>query len=448
MTQISNRFIRINPRYPCHLRSKLSNKMPKILRILNRFNLGGPMHNAAYLSKYLPEEYTTILVGGEKDESESDSEFLLQQMNIPYTLLPSMKRSIGIFGDIAAWRAIVKIIRQEKPDIVHTHAAKAGALGRLAAWYCGVPIIVHTFHGHVFHSYFGKTKTKIFILIERFLARLSTAIVAISETQKHDLGTVYKICKPEKIHVIPLGFDLRKFTENQDEKRANFRQQYQLSASFLRRQERQSPRRSQSPDKQKCFSEEIPAFAGMTGFLEDIIAIGIIGRLAPIKNHKLFIDAIHNCAQKTSQPIRAFIIGDGEERQNLENHCKSLGISEQLITFTSWIHDIDRAVSGLDIICLTSFNEGTPVSLIEAQAAGKPIVSTNVGGIQDIVVENKTALLSSLDTEEFSEKLLSLINNENLRKTMAQESQNHSIQQFSYQRLCNDMDRLYKKLTS
>ena len=383
--------------------------MPKILRILNRFNLGGPTHNAAYLSKYLPEEYSTILVGGEKDESESDSEFLLQQMNVPYTLLPSMKRSIGIFGDIAAWRSIVKIIRREKPGIVHTHAAKAGALGRLAAWYCGVPIIVHTFHGHVFHSYFGKAKTSIFILIERFLARLSTAIVAISETQKHDLGTVYRICKPEKIHVVPLGFDLHKFTENQDEKRANFRTLYQLN--------------------------------------DNEIAIGIIGRLAPVKNHKLFIDAIHACAQKTTHPIRAFIIGDGEERNSLENYCKTLNIPGQLITFTSWIHDIDRAVAGLDIICLTSFNEGTPVSLIEAQAAGKPIVSTNVGGIRDIVVENKTAFLSLLDTEEFSEKLLLLINNENLRKTMAQESHNYSVQQFSYQRLCNDMDELYKKLT-
>ena len=383
--------------------------MPKILRILNRFNLGGPMHNAAYLSKYLPEEYTTILIGGEKDESESDSEFLLQQMNVPYILLPTMKRSIGLVGDIAAWRKIVQIIRKEKPDIVHTHAAKAGALGRIAAWYCGVPIIVHTFHGHVFHSYFGTVKTKIFIYIERFLARLSTAIIAISETQKHDLGTIYTICKPEKIHVVPLGFDLSKFTENQEEKRAHFRQQYQLNDSE--------------------------------------IAIGIIGRLAPIKNHKLFIDAIRACAQKTAQPIRAFIIGDGEEHSALEEYCKQFGISEQLITFTSWIHDIDRAVAGLDIICLTSFNEGTPVSLIEAQAAGKPIVSTNVGGIRDIVVENETALLSSIDTEEFTTKLLSLINSEEKRTAMTEYARTHSVQRFSYQRLCGDMDKLYKQLT-
>ncbi|MDR0940967.1 MAG: glycosyltransferase [Bacteroidales bacterium] len=382
--------------------------MPKILRILNRFNLGGPMHNAAYLSKYLPEEYTTILIGGEKDDNETSSEFLLQQLNIPYTVLPAMKRRIGFINEIAAWRTIVKIIRCEKPDIVHTHAAKAGALGRLAAWWCGVPIIVHTFHGHVFHSYFGKTKTKIFIIIERLLARLSTAIVAISETQKYDLGTIHKICKPEKIHIVPLGFDLHKFTENQEEKRSNFRTHYQLNDSE--------------------------------------IAIGIIGRLTAIKNHRLFIDAIYSCTQNTTQPIRAFIIGDGEESSSLKEYCHTLGISEQLITFTSWIHDIDRAVAGLDIICLTSFNEGTPVSLIEAQAAGKAIVSTNVGGIRDIVVENKTALLSSLDTNEFAEKLLSLIQDSAKRADMTEYARTHSVQQFSYQRLCSDMDKLYKKL--
>lgn len=382
--------------------------MPKILRILNRFNLGGPMHNAAYLSKFLPEEYTTILIGGEKDENESSSEFLLNQLEIPYTMLPTMKRSIGFMSEIATLRTIIKIIRQEKPDIVHTHAAKAGALGRLAAWWCGVPIIVHTFHGHVFHSYFGKTKTKNFILIERFLARLCTAIVAISEIQKNDLGNIYKICKPEKIHVIPLGFDLRKFTENQEDKRANFRNQYQLNDSE--------------------------------------IAIGIIGRLTAIKNHRLFIDAIFRCSQKNTQAIRAFIIGDGEDCTALKDYCNSLGISENVITFTSWIHDIDRAVAGLDIICLTSFNEGTPVSLIEAQAAGKPIVSTNVGGISDIVTENKTALLSSLDVDDFSEKLLSLINDKEKRENMTQYARENSLKQFGYQRLCQDMDNLYKSL--
>ncbi|MDR2962798.1 MAG: glycosyltransferase [Bacteroidales bacterium] len=382
--------------------------MPKILRILNRFNLGGPMRNAAYLTKYMPEEYTTILVGGAKDEGEESSEFLFKSMNIPYTELPAMKRSIGIFGDIIAWRNLVQIIRREKPDIVHTHAAKAGALGRLAAWYCGVPIIVHTFHGHVFHSYFGKVKTGIFILIERFLAHISTAIVAISESQKHDLGTVFKICKPEKIHVIPLGFDLQAFTDRQEEKRAEFRTHYAVH--------------------------------------NDDIAIGIIGRLAPIKNHRLFIDAIHTCAHKTTKPLRAFIIGDGEESEHLKQYCTSLGISEQLIRFTSWIHHIDRAIAGLDIVCLTSFNEGTPVSLIEAQAAGKAIVSTRVGGIADIVVEGETALLTAIDSEEFSEKLRSLIENDSLRHAMEEASHRHSMSQFSYTRLCADMNALYTEL--
>lgn len=381
-------------------------EMTKILRILNRFNVGGPTYNVAYLTKYLSDEYTTVLIGGEREESEASSEYILKELDIPYTIVPDMKRSISLKNDIKALREIISIIKKEKPDIVHTHASKAGMIGRLAAKICGVPYIFHTFHGHVFHSYFGKKKTSFFIHLERLLARWSTAIIAISDIQKHELGDIYKICPPEKIQVVPLGFDLHKFTEQTDEKRKQFRTQYNLQ--------------------------------------DDEIAIGIVGRLAPVKNHEMFIDAICNCQKQTSKKIRAFIIGDGELAEQLQTYCKNTN-TEQIITFTSWIKDVDVAYAGLDIVALTSFNEGTPVSIIEAQAAGKPVVSTNVGGISDIVQEDETALLSEIDTEKFTEKLTRLIYDDELREKMSEKSRQFSDSKFSYVRLCTDMENVYKK---
>lgn len=383
--------------------------MPKIVRILNRFNVGGPTYNVAYLTKYISPAYKTVLAGGQKNDSEASSEYILRQLELSYTIIPEMKRSIGIWNEFKALRKIIRIIKTEKPDIVHTHAAKAGTLGRIAAWYCGVPYIFHTFHGHVFHSYFNSIVTKIFIAIERFLAARCTAIVAISDLQKHELGTVFKICPPHKIEVVPLGFDLEKFTQNLVKKRLQFRMIYALQ-----------------PDE---------------------IAIGIVGRLVPVKNHALFIESFSACLSKTTKPIRAFIIGDGEMRTQLESLWATIepDVHNTSLTFTSWIQEVDVAYAGLDIVCLTSHNEGTPVSLIEAQAAGKPIVSTDVGGIQNIVEENKTALLTKNSVEEFSSALLQLIENDSLRETMSSYSQQFSIDMFSYKRLCSDMERMYEK---
>ncbi len=393
--------------------------MTKILRILNRFNLGGPTYNVAYLTKYISKEYETILVGGLKEDAEASSEYILNDLNISYTIIPEIRREINLRQDFKAFRKLIKLIKTEKPDIVHTHASKAGMLGRMAAIYCGVPYIFHTFHGHVFHSYFGKIKTSVFIAIERFLAKRSTAIIAISESQKYDLGTLYKICSPQKIEVVPLGLNLHRFSEDLTAKRTAFRSKYNIA-----------------PDE---------------------IAIGIVGRLAKVKNHKLFIDAIALCYnQNAGKKIRAFIIGDGELNEELQLYCTNQRIPfntnndnqfDQLITFTSWIQNVDVAYAGLDIVTLTSFNEGTPVSIIEAQAAGKPIVATNVGGITMIVKEGETALLSDISLEQFSKNLYKLIENKELRDTMGENSRNFSGEKFSYERLCSDIEKVYKKHT-
>lgn len=392
--------------------------MTKVLRIINRFNLGGPTYNVAYLSKYMSDDFETLLVGGAKDDTEESSDFIVNNLGLKPVIVEEMLREIDLKNDYAAYKKIKKIIQEFKPDIVHTHASKAGTLGRLAASSCGVPIIVHTFHGHVFHSYFGKLKTLFYKTIERYLAKRSTVIIAISEIQKQELVEIHKICKADKVRVVPLGFDLSKFQENNLEKRKSFRMKYNLD--------------------------------------EDEIAISIIGRLVPVKNHTLFLEALKIVSEKTSKKIRAFIIGDGEERQNIEMKAAELEIpfidgtktkEKSLLTFTSWIKEIDIALAGSDIVTLTSFNEGTPVSLIEAQAANKPIVTTNVGGIENVVLPKETAFLcKNNNLGEFSEALLKLIENDSIRGSMSEKGWDHVREKFHFTRLVKDMESLYNSL--
>ena len=386
--------------------------MKKILRIINRFNLGGPTYNAAYLTKYLEPDYETLLIGGQHDESEKSSMHILDNLGLKPIIIPEMQRSLNPYKDHIAFKKIQNIIKEFKPDIVHTHAAKAGALGRRAAYKMGVKQIYHTFHGHVFHSYFGSFKTRIFKEIEKNLAKKSTKIIAISEIQKRELSKIHKICPEKKIEVIPLGFDLERFNRDKDSKRKEFRKKWNLK--------------------------------------ENEIAIGIIGRLVPIKNHTFFIDSIQEVLKKSEFPVRAFIVGDGKEKQNIVNYIKnknldfSLDFSPATFQLTSWIKEIDRVNSGMDIICLTSLNEGTPVSLIEAQASGKPIVSTKTGGIENIVLENKTALLSEKnDLHNFSKNLLSLVNDSNKRKLFSKFGLEKS-KDFHYDQLVNNIKNLYK----
>lgn len=389
--------------------------MPKVLRIINRFNLGGIAYNVSYLSKYLPNDYETLLIGGPEEEGEESSLFIPESLGLKPIIINELKRSINPLSDYFAYKKIKKIIKEFKPDIVHTHASKAGAIGRLAAWSCNVPVIVHTFHGHVFKGYFSSFKTNLFKTIERFLSNKSSAIIAISEIQKKELTQEYKVCDANKTHVIKLGFNLNRFIENKLEKRIDFRKKYLLDDAEL--------------------------------------AIGIIGRLAPIKNHHLFIDAIEHVAKNSNTKIKAFIIGDGETKAELISYIKNKKITHSttpdknaLFIFTSWIKEADVALAGLDLVCLTSKNEGTPVSLIEAQAAGKYIITTNVGGIQDILNPNCGLLSEPEDSDGYKKNLLYAITHfEEITKN-ANFASKDVIEEFSYTRLCKQMDELYKTL--
>lgn len=392
--------------------------MPRVLRIINRFNLGGPTYNAAYLTRYLPPEYETLLIGGQIDETEENSHYILDNLGIEARIIPEMRRSINPRMDAVALRKIKEIIKDFKPDIVHTHASKAGALGRRAAAGMGVPVIVHTFHGHVFDSYFSGIRSKMYQMIERRLARKSTKIIALSEIQKFDLVHKYHICPESKVEIIPLGFDLSRFRENQELKRREFRETYQIK--------------------------------------DDEVAIGIVGRLVPIKNHAHFLRSVAWLKANSNIRPRVFIVGDGESREETEQLARELGlqltdsIRENKVaelTFTSWIKEVDVVNAGMDIIALSSLNEGTPVSLIEAQASGKPIVTTRVGGIENIVLPGGTALLSDPgDVGAFGENLRTLALNADLRRTFGEKGWPFVKERFHYTRLVRDMAALYDQL--
>ncbi len=394
--------------------------MPRILRIANRFNLGGPTFNVAYLTKYLAPEYETMLVGGEKEESEASSSHILSDLGIEPLIIPEMKRELSPGLDLNAYRQVKQLIRDFKPDIVHTHAAKAGAIGRQAAFDMKVPVVLHTFHGHVFHSYFGALKTEFYKQVERSLAKRSTRIIAISDLQRHELSAIHNICPAEKIEVVPLGFNLSQFRDNQEEKRAAFRTEFNVQ-----------------PDE---------------------LAIGIIGRLVPVKDHRLFLRLLKHAANTSTTKLRFFVVGDGEERLALEEYCREIGVpfidhhavakgNTELLTFTSWRTDVDVIYAGLDVVMLTSKNEGTPVSLIEAQASNTPVLTTNVGGVANVIMEGITGLMAEhTDEAKLTELLMTLINDAALRSRMAQNGWTHVGEKYHYTRLVRDMSNLYEKL--
>lgn len=390
----------------------------RVLRILNRTNLGGPVYNATFLSAFMDNNFETLLISGVPNEDELEYNDFVTKYNIKYKQIEYLEREISLSKDYKAFKEIRKIVKEFKPHIIHTHAAKAGLVGRLVAIYSRTPIILHTFHGHVFHNYFGKLKTTFYILLERFLAKCSTGIITISALQKKELVNVYKIAPANKTFLIPLGLDLDAFYHNQEIKRKVFREKFQIK--------------------------------------DNEIVIGIVGRLVPIKNHALFINAINEVFKNTTKKIRVLIIGDGDERQNIVEQLKLLSISynyfpeneiPQIVTLTSWLTKMDEVFAGLDIVALTSLNEGTPVSLIEAQAACKPIVTTNVGGVSDIVLENDTAFITPTeDVKEFAKALLLLTENDELRNAMGKNGYNQVKTKFDKLRLVNDMENLYNQL--
>ena len=391
----------------------------RVLRIMHRINVGGPTHHAGFLTKYINNEiFESFLISGQINDEEASGEYILDEMNVKVHYLKNMRREINLINDIKTYFEVRRIIKKYKPHIVHTHAAKSGAIGRLAAYHEKVSIIVHTFHGHVFHSYFGFFKTKFYKSIESYLAKRSNKIIAISKRQKYELSTIHKICEPQHIQVINLGFNLNKFKQHKKQKRLKFRNEFNIT--------------------------------------EDEIAIGIVGRLTHIKNQKLFIELIAKISSLKKYNVKGFIIGDGEDFDFLRTYATKKNLTYLLpyekyrdtnLVFTSWRKDMDYVYNGLDIVCLTSLNEGTPVTLIEALASGKPVVSTNVGGVIDVVSENKSGfIVKKNNLHDLYDKTLKLIRNKKLREDFSEYGRKYVFEKFSYLRLVSEIEELYKKL--
>lgn len=391
--------------------TKVETRPIRVLRIINRFNVGGPVYNVTYLTKYLPETYETLLIGGCATQTEQDASYILSNHGIQAQILPSMSRSVRIFNDLKTFFILLKLIRTFKPDIVHTHASKAGVLGRIAAKTMGVRVIVHTYHGHVFHGYFNPTITKSIVYIERILGKISTKIITISTAQQQDIVTKYRIVPRNKAVVIPLGFDLSRF-EKSVKNRTELRKQMNLSAHKT--------------------------------------AVAIVGRIAPIKNHRLFIDAAAATYKKHPEEFIFYVVGDGELRNEVHDYISTTypWLNSSVI-FTSWIADMTQFYPAMDVVCLTSINEGTPVSLIEAQASGIPVISTNVGGVKDVINPNETGIiLNEHSAEELSNHLIELHLNRELRIKMSQNARNFVKDRYTYHRLVANVDGLYKTLLS
>lgn len=346
--------------------------------ILNRIVIGGAPADTVQLAKALATSHDVCLVSGAKTGDEQDAGHLLRELHgIRHIMVPSLRRSIHPFRDWQAYAALGKIISKEKPDIVHTHGAKPGFLARLAASRQGVPVILHTYHGHIFHSYFNPWASRLFISAERWIAGKTSAIIVLSESQKEEIAEKYRICPSIKITVIPLGLETSPFENDQTEKRNRFRGKY--------------------------------------GLTDEETAIGLVGRIVKVKNHSFFLKVASRLNHQMRERVRFFIVGDGKLRKKLEKEAMALNLGpvtagnnviQGRLVFTSWIREIDEVMAGLDIVTLTSFNEGTPVSLLEAQAAGKPIVAINVGGTADIMLDEKSGfLLPNFNTDQFAEKL-------------------------------------------
>ena len=378
-------------------------KKIKILRIQSRICIGGPAIHTSLLSYYLSQgEFETVLIGGASESDEFSKYKELKNRGIKIQLVGAMQRKTDAIKDFIALYKMYKIIQQEKPIIIHTHTAKAGTIGRIAALLAGVPLIFHTFHGHTFHSYFPWYLTAFFLFIERLLARFTTKIIAISPSQKHELVDVYRVAPANKVTVVRLGFELEPFATISHN-------------GFL---------------KEKL---GIPA---------DAYLLGIIGRLAPIKNMDM---ALRVLALLQHKNIHLIVVGDGTERAILEQRANQLGIAEKT-HFWGWETDVAKIYSGIDMLLLTSKNEGTPVTIIEAMASRVPVVATRVGGVPDVIQHGESGFLCKLDDDKkMAEQITFLLESPSTLQQICNQARRSVLEIYTVQRLVRDIDRLYSQ---
>lgn len=409
----------------------------KIVRIIARLNVGGPARHVIWLTKALQgEKFQSVLVTGTVPDGEEDMSYFAHENGITPIVIPEMSRELSI-RDLVSFIKIYKILLREKPDIIHTHTAKAGTLGRLAGFFykwlswrlfIGKPRkvkLIHTYHGHIFHSYYGQLKTKFFLLIEKTLAFFATdKIVVISDKQFEEIHEKFGVGRRSQFVVIPLGIDLQPFLDVKKEGK-EFRREIRVE--------------------------------------DDEILVGIVGRLTEIKNHKFFLRVVKLCHEKNWK-VKFVIIGEGHLRAELEQLANKLGINDAVV-FAGNRKDISF-YGGLDVVVLTSLNEGTPLSLIEAMASGVPVISTMVGGVVDLLgkelncvhgfiicerglgvqINTETDPNSDTSEERFCNALIYLIENKNLCQQLTSTAREFVFSVYSKDRLTKDLINLYENL--
>ncbi|RMF48172.1 MAG: glycosyltransferase family 1 protein [Bacteroidetes bacterium] len=377
----------------------------RVLRLISRLNVGGPAHQALLLTRDLdPTRYESWLLAGQEPAGEARAVAWIEAYGVPVTYVPFLEREPSWYKDLRALWHLWRVMRQKRPHIVHTHTAKAGTLGRLAAWLAGVPVRIHTFHGHSLEGYFSPWRSWVYRQIEAWLARLTHRIVAISERQKQDLVERFRIAPPEKVVVIPLGFELERLDRYDPEKVAALRAAWQ-------------------------------------GPEEGLLLVGWIGRMVPIKRVDRLLRAFAH-VKATGVPARLVLVGDGPERPALEALARTLNLEKALVwAGLQW--DMASVLRALDAVVLTSDNEGTPVTLIEALACGVPVAATPVGGVPDLLEDGRWGTLLA---EPLAQSLQTFLEALPQARAQAQAAQPYIRQRYGAARLLQDIDRLYRSV--
>jgi glycosyltransferase involved in cell wall biosynthesis len=381
----------------------------KVMRLIARLNIGGPAIHTTLLTERLnPEKFESQLVTGVEGEGEGNMLELMGERGLHGPLkpivIPSLGREISPKSDLKTVREVLRLMRREKPDIVHTHTAKAGFVGRLAARLARVPVVVHTFHGNVFQGYFSPRKTKLFIAIEKNLARSTDAIIVLSEQQRSEILNL-GIGRAEQFRVIPLGLDLGPFLQAENQ-RGELRRELQIG---------------------------------------DAPVIGIVARLVPIKAIHLLLEAAPLILQ--AHPKAVFlIVGDGELRAELEQRARDLNLNAN-VRFLGFRSDLPRLYADFDVSVLCSLNEGLPVAVIESLASARPVVATNVGGVGDLIAHRKTGwLCPSQDVKALAEGIRFALDNQAEAARWGRAGRERVYPALDIARLCGDLERLYLKL--
>jgi glycosyltransferase involved in cell wall biosynthesis len=385
----------------------------RIAQIVARLNVGGPaMHTVMLANHFNRNNYRSLLITGRPLENEGDMTYLLDEMPADVEHVASLSRDISPVKDLRSLSALASILARFRPHIVHTHTAKAGFLGRAAAVLLNVGNIVHTFHGHTFAHYFGAVKNHVFMSFERMLAHRTSKIIAVSRRQVRDLARVYRIAPAPKVVEVPYGMDLTELLE------------CEVRRDVLR---------------------------GKLGLRPGTPVVGIVGRLYTIKAHDFFVLSALRLLKKRSD-VHFIVVGDGDERAGLERMVRAENASSN-IHFLGWQKDMAAAYAAMDILALTSLNEGSPVSLIEGMAAGLPAVSTPAGGVPDLFIEQRKdgdlrvarngILVDRRDPELFAEALRRLVDDAETRRRMGREARRFAGAKFSRERLLADMEDLY-----